>query len=307
MPPKKTRQNYLNLAEEKGLEFLFEGVPENSKVKYDWKCANGHVFQMRYNNVYLGQNCHICYDDRRGQTLVYGVEKYHELAEKRGIKFIDKRIPHHTHVPFEWECKEGHKWEVSYHNIDARESGCPGCYGNQRKTEEDYHNLAEERGFEFIDEEIPPNNCTSGNWRCKIGHEWRTCYNNINSKESGCPYCSQFSSERMCREIFEEITGHKFNKCRDKFLFGLELDGYNKDLKLAFEYNGKQHYEYIPHFHRNGEKDLKKQRERDEMKAMICDDSDINLIVIPYKYTFKTPDRLREFIVSELSNHLLIV
>ena len=46
MPPKKTRQDYLNLAKEKGLEFLFEGEPENSKVKYPWKCAKGHSFVL---------------------------------------------------------------------------------------------------------------------------------------------------------------------------------------------------------------------------------------------------------------------
>ena len=39
----------------------------------------------------------------------------------------------------------------------------------------------------------------------------------------------------IARDIIEEIMGLKFNKVRPMFLKGLELDGYCKPLKLAFE------------------------------------------------------------------------
>ena len=61
----------------------------------------------------------------------------------------------------------------------------------------------------------------------------------------------------------------------------LELDLYNEELKVAIEYNGKQHYEYTPYFHQN-EETFKKQLVRDEEKNRICEEMGINLITIPY-------------------------
>lgn len=306
MPRKNTRVDYLKLAKDRNLTFLFDGEPEGSKILYEWMCPEGHKFFIRYCNVLQGQGCQKCYDDRRGQTLVYGIEKYHELATKRNLRFIDKRIPHHTHIPFEWECPDGHKWEASYHNIDSRGSGCPGCYGNQKLIIDDYYDLAKKRNLKFLDEDIPPNNHTDGNWKCTVGHKWSSSYHNID-RGSGCPYCWQFSSEKMCREIFEEITGYTFPKSRDKFLEGLELDGYNKDLNIAFEYNGEQHYKYIPHFHRKGEIDIEKQKERDEKKIRLCIENNIDLIIIPYTFSFKIPDLLKEYISEKLSEHIILM
>ena len=69
---------------------------------------------------------------------------------------------------------------------------------------------------------------------------------------------------------------------------------------MAFEYNGIQHYEYVPHFHRNGESDFIAQRERDIKKYKICRDQGINLIIIPHQYTYQKPNELKVFIIDEL-------
>jgi hypothetical protein len=60
-----------------------------------------------------------------------------------------------------------------------------------------------------------------------------------------------------------------------------ELDGYNKELKLAFEYQGQQHYYYVSYFHKN-ENSLLKQQIRDEIKLRLCKQIGIQLIVVPY-------------------------
>ena len=48
--------------------------------------------------------------------------------------------------------------------------------------------------------------------------------------------------------FFEKIYNKKFAKCKPLWLKNqrgsqLELDGYNDELKIAFEYQGRQHYE----------------------------------------------------------------
>lgn len=79
----------------------------------------------------------------------------------------------------------------------------------------------------------------------------------------------------------------KFPKRRPTFLINpqtserLELDGYNKELRYAFEYNGRQHYEYIQWFHGNYS-DFKEQQDQDCIKRRICHGNKIKLLIVPY-------------------------
>ena len=52
-------------------------------------------------------------------------------------------------------------------------------------------------------------------------------------------------------------------------------------MKLAFEYQGQQHYKYIPYFHKNKEA-FQNQKYRDYMKRNMCKDNGITLIEVPY-------------------------
>jgi hypothetical protein len=88
-------------------------------------------------------------------------------------------------------------------------------------------------------------------------------------------------------------------KVKPPWLNGLELDGYNDDLKLAFEYQGKQHYEWVPYFHKE-EKQFDDQQERDQRKYAACSARDVCLIVIPYHFTHRSPKKMEVFIRDQL-------
>ena len=113
------------------------------------------------------------------------------------------------------------------------------------------------------------------------------------------------SGERECRRVLQKFYGKPFNKARPDFLrnpvtgnnFNLELDCYEASLRLAVEYNGAQHYKYIPYFHKNKES-FYNQKYRDDMKRRMCKDNGIRLIEVPY--TVKTND-IEQFLIKELN------
>jgi len=110
--------------------------------------------------------------------------------------------------------------------------------------------------------------------------------------------------EIECRRVLEHIFRKPFNKSRPDFLrnnvtggkHNLELDCFNSQLRLAVEYNGQQHYKYVPYFHRNREA-FYNQKYRDEIKKRTCKDYNITLIDVPY--TIKHKD-IKNYLVNKL-------
>lgn len=112
--------------------------------------------------------------------------------------------------------------------------------------------------------------------------------------------------EAECRRVLQELFGKRFGNERPDFLrnpvtggnFNLELDCFDRELRLAVEYNGVQHYKYIPFFHKNKEAFLN-QKYRDDMKRRMCRDNGIVLIEVPN--TVKICD-IRNYIIKECRN-----
>lgn len=68
----------------------------------------------------------------------------------------------------------------------------------------------------------------------------------------------------------------------------------------AIEYNGKQHYKYIPFFHANGYIDYEKQLRRDEVLREYCKDKNIILIEIKYNLT---ENEVRKLLCDTFANN----
>jgi len=60
---------------------------------------------------------------------------------------------------------------------------------SKRKTEEDYYELAEGRGFKWLGDVLPKNTDIPTEWVCSNTHKWLASYHNIRNG-SGCPYCA---------------------------------------------------------------------------------------------------------------------
>lgn len=127
----------------------------------------------------------------------------------------------------------------------------------------------------------------------------------MSKQQSRVPASSK--GEIECRKVLQEIFGRSFNKARPDFLrnpvtggyFNLELDCFDSELRIAVEYNGIQHYQYVSYFHKNKEAFLN-QKYRDDMKRRICRENGILLIEVPY--TVKN-EEIRSYIEAELTRN----
>ena len=129
-------------------------------------------------------------------------------------------------------------------------------------------------------------------------HEWETNARNI-LKGYWCKKCATRQSEELCRMLFEKILNKKFINMRPDFLKfegkNLELDGYNEELNLAFEYNGRQHYEMVGFY--KTQEDFNRRLLLDKTKIELCQKNKTKLIIIPYTVTH---NELLNFIKIEL-------
>lgn len=130
-----------------------------------------------------------------------------------------------------------------------------------------------------------------------------TSNNNINNKPPSRTIVRESAGEIECKKILQSIYRKPFLKVRPHFLRNdvtggnnLELDCYNPELKLAVEYNGIQHYNFVPFFHKNKEAFLN-QKYRDELKRRMCRDKNIVLLEVPY--TVKV-DKIKDFLIYNL-------
>lgn len=149
-------------------------------------------------------------------------------------------------------------------------------------------------------------NGKKGSWSSKYNYQIDDDkYRDTNGSYNKKPFFKGDSKgEVECRRVLEKIFKRPFNKARPDFLnnpvtggnFNLELDCFNDELGLAVEYNGVQHYKFVPFFHKNNEAFLN-QKYRDDMKRRICKEHKIALIEVPY--TVKVDD-IEYFLKNEI-------
>lgn len=300
---KKTLSDYKSLYSST-FDYILHSIPANvSTYIIGWKCkVCTEIKRCSYKSVRLGSGCTSCLG-KEPKTL----EDYVNIATVNGqFEYILDEIPINTgtKVPG-WKCINCDQIrDITYCSV--REGiGCGRCSNKDRKTLNDYKDIAIKGGFVYENISIPETVLHECNgWTCiKCKRDNLRRYNFV-YQGLGCVYCSKFRSENACRDIFEKLLNEEFIKVRPKFLQGLELDGYSHKLKLAFEYNGIQHYELHSFFHRNGLPDLESQKARDQMKIELCIANDINLIIIPYTYSYKDQKLLEEFIKDEIQTYL---
>lgn len=225
------------------------------------------------------------------------IEMMQELAIQKGGKCLSTEYTN-SWTKLTLECGKKHIFKMCPSHIRHGE-WCPKCFG-RGKTIKDMEDFAKNNGGECLSSAYL-GMLVKHQWKCLEGHTWWATPAHIQQGE-WCPECCSGINERRCRLIFESLLGVALTRKRPKWLKNnlgrlMELDGYNDELKLAFEYQGIQHYkEYPLYFHKESGIYAYSLR-KDEEKRTLCKNNGIVLVEVPY---IIKPFEMKDFIIEEL-------
>lgn len=289
-----TIEDMKQMAEDKGGWCLSDEYT-NNLTKLTWKCSEGHIWETIPKHVRKGAWCPVCSrkSENRRSYEALTLENLKKIAESKGAKCLsDVYVNKSTKIKF--ECSEGHIFEMRPAEIQ-RGSWCKYCAGKHKNSIEKMHEIAETRKGKCLSTSYK-NVFTKLKWQCANGHEFEAIPKHVLNGH-WCPNCTVYLNEQRCRYILETLFDTKFIKDQNA-LNGFELDGYNEELKLAFEYHGKQHYEPVEFFYSRGDLSFEDRIERDRQKEQLCEELGIDLLIIPYTVS---PEDHVSFITTELS------
>lgn len=123
----------------------------------------------------------------------------------------------------------------------------------------------------------------------------------------GCPICKSSKGELTLENIFKKYNiKYKSQYNTPEIINNYKIDFYLPDYRILIEFHGKQHYEYIPYFHRNGEDDFLKQKIRDSMVRDVASRFKYNYLEFNYKQLkYMTQNQFEEMVIDKLNKHFL--
>lgn len=263
-----------------------EDYKNNSKIKvqctiegcnYIWEPYTNNLLTHKYGCAKCSKNAKLSNEEIDRKLLINNIP----------IKRIGNYYNASTSIDFQCNNCE-YKFSTNTDNIINKKSRCPKCSGTVKHTNETIDELLLKRKIKRIENYI--NNRTKINFSCEnCNNIWNATPNNI-LRLGGCPKCNRFSkSEVLINDILlennfnfkKEISLPRININESK---NYRLDFYLKELNIAIEYNGGQHY--IPKIFfgakniEEANKKLEKQQQRDEYVKNFCIKNNILLLVI---------------------------
>lgn len=296
--PQRTIEQCREYARSRGGECLASQYI-NGDVEIPWRCNRGHTWRRSAACVVGTKSwCKRCADERSATAKKKTLEDCRLLAAVRGGWCLATEYKNNK-AALKWLCVCGSEWDTSY-NAVHNGTWCSDCADDQKRRQNQFdietiHGLAAKHFGKWTSNWYDNVNSELG-WECSEGHAFLKRVSNVIAG-SWCDKCGRGLSERLCRAVLEHLFAAKFPRCRPEWLRSakgarMELDGYNQDLALAFEYQGVQHYKTVLKFKSDSRK-LAALQERDRLKANICASRNVTLLQIPYTVAH---DRFEDFI-----------
>lgn len=215
--------------------------------------------------------------------------KIRKKAQSRGGELLSTRFVT-VNSKYRFKCAEGHTWKA----IGSGKSWCPKCAG-KGKDIRDIQSLARKRGGKLLSKTFIGVD-RKYDFQCSLGHDFSMTFAKMQGGQ-WCSICSKGSkSEELVRVTMEQIFGVKFKRIRPQWLNNdlkvpMELDGYAEELKIAFEYQGRQHYEEMSYLISH---DLERIQKNDELKSKICAARGVSLFIFTHEDNYRNFPKIAE-------------
>ena len=170
------------LAERKGGKCLSTKFID-TKTSLIWQCSEGHIWEATSEHIKRGQWCRIC-----AGFAEITLATLQDAAKKRGGRCLATEYIN-AHQVVMWECKKKHRWPAEAASILYKESWCPDCAGNKKKTIEEMKLVAEAKGGECLSQKYLGAN-TNLKWRCSDGHVFERTPNHVINEDRWCRQCA---------------------------------------------------------------------------------------------------------------------
>lgn len=265
-----------NYIQERGGLMISESI-DNSHDRFIWECENNHKNMSKSQMLDRKSWCKKCKTEKTKKKTI------------ETINAINYKLILYSPKKCIITCDHDHTINMSAsHIIEGNKCGI--CYKNNPKIGHNKLNILEissrlkKYNLKFLDSEYKSLRFKH-KIECQNGHVFFKEIIHLIEGTSGCPDCNNYyKSERNFRQRIENILKIPFPKCRPAWLINpetnrrLELDCYNADYNLAFEFDGHFHFEI-----RQGlNNDIKRTQELDRIKDKLCKENKVVLIRVPY-------------------------
>jgi len=282
----------------------------NSLTYLEWECEIKHRWLATLSHIRYGTWCPNC-----ANNVKLGLVIAQQIAKERGGKCISTEYINNS-TNLKWECKIKHRWKATLQNIKNNNSWCPECYKKDMNV-----NLKLKNGLKIAQQTAKKmgGKCISSKyincrekmeWECIIKHRWFASLDNVKNHEHWCAQCSNFKSQNKLKEIVDSIfkvnsisNFRGFDWLKTKNTGKQEIDIYIPKLKIAIEYDGKQHFEVVKIF--GGKIALNKRKKLDRLKNKKIKQhpKDINYFV---RFNYK--DKLNvDNVIKKLRNNGIVI
>lgn len=268
---------------------------KDAKTKITFICKKHNYSFIQKSNDHLKSKspCKYCLQEHMSQTNSEGLISFKSKVESKFGKIYSfekaKYINQHTKILL--ICKK-HKIEfLKKPQLILNSGGCILCSKEKIINKRSNNALKEIKEFtakiggkclitNYID------NKSKLEFKCELGHQFQKTWSEVKNSLRWCPKCSpnKLIGETIARLMLEHLLKINLPSVYIKEMEGLQLDGYNEVNKIAFEYQGYQHFTDNSHFHGNN-KQFEEQVKRDQQKKVLCKKNGITLIEI---FEFKT-------------------
>lgn len=275
-----------------------EYINNSTNLKFSCKCGN--EFEAKYSKFRDRdkRQCNTCGLEsrvsKRKLSLEY-VKNFVETESNSGCELINKEYLNEL-TKMKFKCNCGKIFETTFLKFKGRgKMQCRGCgIGIRASIRTKTHEQFAQEIFDLVGKEYTVmGEYVRDDAKIKMrhnvcGYEYEVTPSNI-LKDRRCPACKSSKGEVKIANWLNENgidygSEYSFDdlvsELRNPLRFDFAIFDNCKNIKCLIEFQGGQHYEWVKGWQTEG--NFIKAQYHDELKRRYCENSNIELVVIPY-------------------------